>query len=330
MTVRFSFRTAIIVLVTAALTVLGLINSVQKGRYVTPDDGCGWNATARGVEAYIVDRRGPAERAGIQRGDILEAIGNKKIASATEVSRKLYELGVWSKATYSLKRGETRFTTTVIVAPQETHLRFKRFLEFVGFLYLFIGVFIFLRRWQASGALHFYAICIVSFVVYAFSYTNKLNEFDWTIYWLDEIGFLLLPPLFLHFCLCFPERKSLLKSFPYLVSAVYVPALVLAAVQVLFISGGLNLLQAPLSLRVLLDKVHTLHFAILFLLGVVSLCNTYATSSNQTLKQQMKWIVIGTTLGAFPFFFVMPCPIGLVSFLPSGWKQPSSRWFSFR
>ena len=194
MTVRFSFRTAIIVLVTAALTVLGLINSVQKGRYVTPDDGCGWNATARGVEAYIVDRRGPAERAGIQRGDILEAIGNKKIASATEVSQKLYELGVWSKATYSLKRGETRFTTTVIVAPQETHLRFKRFLEFVGFLYLFIGVFIFLRRWQASGALHFYAICIVSFVVYAFSYTNKLNEFDWTIYWLDEIGILLLPP----------------------------------------------------------------------------------------------------------------------------------------
>ena len=320
MTVRFSFRTAIIVLVTAALTVLGLINSVQKARYVTPDDGCGWNTTARGVEAYIVERRGPAERSGIQRGDVLEAIGNKKIATASEVSRRLYELGVWSKATYSLKRGETRFTATVIVAPQETHLRFKRFLEFVGFLYIFIGVFIFLRRWQASGALHFYAICIVSFVVYAFSYTNKLNEFDWTIYWLDEIGFLLLPPLFLHFCLCFPERKSLLKSFPYLVSAVYVPALVLAAVQVLFISGGLNLLQAPLSLRVLLDKVHTLHFASLFLLGVVSLCNTYATSSNQTLKQQMKWIVIGTTLGAFPFFFFYAVPYWF-GVIPSFWME---------
>jgi hypothetical protein len=140
-----------------------------------------------GLKPILWIAGGPAERAGIQRGDVLEAIGNKKVASATDVSRRLYELGVWSKATYSLKRGETHFTTTVIVAPQETHLRFKRFLEFVGFLYLFIGVFIFLRRWQASGALHFYAICIVSFVVYAFSYTNKLNEFDWTIYWLDEI-----------------------------------------------------------------------------------------------------------------------------------------------
>src|SRR5262245_2533493 len=230
MTVRFSFRTAIIVLVTATLTVLGLINSVQKSRYVTPDDGCGWNATKRGVEAYIVERRGPAERAGIQRGDVLEAIGNTNITTASDVSRKLYELGVWSKATYSLRRGDTRFTTTVIVAPQDTHLRFKRFLEFVGFLYLFIGVFIFLRRWQAAGALHFYALCIVSFVVYAFSHTGKFNDFDWTIYWLDEIGLLLLPPLFLHFCLSFPERKSVLKSFPHLVFGVYVPAMVLAAV----------------------------------------------------------------------------------------------------
>src|SRR5258705_9514397 len=189
MAVRFSFRTAIIVLVTATLTVLGLINSVQKSRYVTPDDGCGWNATARGVEAYIVDRRGPGEGGGIQRGDLLEAIGNKKIASATDVSRRLYELGVWSKTTYALKRGETRFTTTVIVAPQETHLRFKRFLEFVGFLYLFIGVFIFFLRWPASGALHFYAIFLVFFVVSSFSYTNKLYEFYLTIYLLDAIRF---------------------------------------------------------------------------------------------------------------------------------------------
>ncbi|MBM3804435.1 MAG: PAS domain S-box protein [Acidimicrobiia bacterium] len=320
MIVRFSFKTAFIILVTATLTVFGLINSVQKARYVTPDDGCGWNATARGVEAYIVERRGPAERAGIQRGDILEAIGNKKIATASDVSKRLYELGVWSKATYSLRRGATHFTTTVIVAPQDTHLRFKRFLEFVGFLYLFIGVFIFLRRWQAAGALHFYAICIVSFVVYAFSHTNKFNDFDWTIYWLDEFAFLFLPPLFLHFCLSFPERKNLLRSFPLLVAVVYLPAVVLALVQILFVSGGLNLLQAPLSLRVLLDKIHTLHFAILFLLGVVSLCNTYATSSNQILKQQMKWIVIGTTLGAFPFFFFYALPFWF-GVIPTFWME---------
>ncbi len=320
MIVRFSFKTAIIVLVTLTLTILGLLNSVQKAKYVTPDDGCGWIATARGVEAYIVEKSGPAERAGIQRGDILDAISGKKVANAGDVSRKLYELGVWSKATYSLRRGQSAFSATVVVAPQDTHLRFKRFLEVVGFLYLFIGIFIFLRRWHASGSLHFYAICIASFVIYAFSYTNKLNDFDWTIYWLDEIAFLLLPPLFLHFCLCFPERKSFLRSYRYAAAAIYLPAVSLVAAQVLFVSGGLNVLQAPLVLRVFLDKLHTLHFAILFILGVASLCHTYLTSSNQTLRQQMKWIVVGTSIGAFPFFLFYAVPYWM-GVIPSVWME---------
>jgi two-component system NtrC family sensor kinase len=320
MIVKFSFKTVIIVLITASLTVLGLINSVQKAKYVTPDDGCGWIATARGVEAYIVEKGGPADRAGIQRGDILEAISGKRVVHATDVSLKLYELGVWSKATYSLRRGPSAFMATVIVAPQPTHLRFKRFLEVVGFLYLFIGVFIFLRRWQAGGALHFYAICIVSFVIYAFSYTNKLNEFDWTIYWLDEIAFLALPPLFLHFCLCFPERKSFLKVYPAAVSATYLPALLLVCGQILFIAGALNFLRAPLKLRVFFDQLHTFHFAILFIVGVVSLCHTYLTSSNQTLRQQMKWIVVGTTLGAFPFFLFYAVPYWL-GVIPTVWME---------
>jgi two-component system NtrC family sensor kinase len=320
MTVKFTFRTLAIVLITATLTVLGIINSGQKSKYVTPDDGCGWIGTSRGVEAYLVEKGGPGERAGIQRRDVLEAIGGQRMVSAGDVSRRLYDLGVWSRANYSLRRGDTGFSTTVIVAPQPTHLRFKRFLEVVGFLYLFIGVFIFLRRWQASGALHFYTICIVSFVIYAYSYTNKLNEFDWTIYWLDEIAFLLLPPLFLHFCLAFPEQKRFLKSYPYAAAVLYTPAAALAVVQVLFISGGLNVFQAPLVLRVFLDRAHTLHFAGFFVLGVCSLCYTYFTSVNQTLKQQMKWIILGTTLGAFPFFLLYAVPYwwGVV---PSFWME---------
>jgi hypothetical protein len=320
MTVKFSFKTVIIVLLTAALTVLGLINSAQKSKYVTPDDGCGWIVTARGVEAYIVENGGPAERAGIQKGDLLEAIGGQKISMAGDVSRKLYELGVWSRASYSLKRGTARFAATVIIAPQPTHLRFKRFLEVVGFLYLFIGVFIFLRRWQASGALHFYAICIVSFVIYSYSYTNKLNDFDWTIYWLDEIAFLLLPPLFLHFCLDFPERKQILRRYRFAIGFLYVPAVLLAMAQFLFASGGLALFQSPLMVRVFLDKLHTLHFAVWFVLGVASLCHTYLTSANQTLKQQMKWIVLGTALGVLPFlsFYAVPYWLGVI---PSYWME---------
>ena len=320
MTVKFTFKTLTIVLITIALVILGLINSSQKSIVVTPDDGCGWITTSKGIQAYIVEKGGPGDRAGIRQGDLLNTIGGKSLVSGGDVSKRLYELGVWSRARYLLKRGDTEFAATVIIGPQITQLRFKRFLEVVGFLYLFIGVFIFLRRWQAAGALHFYAICIVSFVIYAYSYTNKLNEFDWTIYWLDEIAFILLPPLFLHFCLCFPERKQTLRTSRFWIAPLYFPATLLALTQILFISGGLNLFQAPLVLRVFLDKLHTLHFASFFVLGVISLCHTYYRSSNRTLRQQMKWIVLGTSFGAFPFFalYAVPYWLGVV---PTFWME---------
>ena len=320
MLVRFSFKTIIIVLVTATLTVLGVINGIQKAKYVTPEDGCGWISSSRGVEAYVVEENGPGEKAGIQKGDILEAINQRPVRRERDVTQQLYTLGVWAKANYTIQRAGIPIEVPLIIAPQDTNLRFKRFLEVVGFLYLFIGVFIFLRRWQARGALHFYTICLASFVVYSYSFTNKLNQFDWTIYWLDEIGFLFLPPLFLHFCLSFPVPKQSLQSHSSLKAILYVPAILLLAVHVLFIQGYLNVFQAPLVLRIFLDRIHTIHFASLFVLGVVSLVHTYFSSANLTLKQQIRWIVLGTTFGTVPFFSLYAVPYWL-GVTPSPWME---------
>ena len=74
MFIRFSFKTIIIVLITTALTVLGLINSFQKAKYVTPDDGCGWVVTTRGLQALIVENGGPGDRAGLRIGDLLLSV----------------------------------------------------------------------------------------------------------------------------------------------------------------------------------------------------------------------------------------------------------------
>jgi PAS domain S-box-containing protein len=320
MLVKFTFKTIFIVLVTVTLTVLGIINSIQKAKYVIPEDGCGWVGSSRGLEAYIIEQNGPAEKAGIQKGDILEAISGKQIKRERDVTQQLYTLGVWAKANYTIQRAGTQINVPLIIAPQDTNLRFKRFLEVVGFLYLFIGVFIFLRRWQAAGALHFYTICLASFVVYSYSFTSKLNQFDWTIYWLDEIGFLFLPPLFLHFCLTFPKPKQSLERHSSWKALLYVPAVFLLVVHVFFIQGYLNVFQAPLVLRIFLDRIHTLHFAALFVLGVVSLIHTYFSSASTTLKQQIRWIVLGTTFGTVPFFSLYAIPYWL-GVTPSPWME---------
>ncbi|MEW5975708.1 MAG: ATP-binding protein [Acidobacteriota bacterium] len=322
MAVRFSFKTTFIVLITVALCVLGVINSAQKTKYVTPDDGCGWVVTARGIEAYIVEKGGAAERAGIHQADVLLAINGIRVTRASDVTDALYASGIWSKIKYRIARGSAEFDVSLVVVPQETKWRIKRFLEVVGFSYLFIGVFIFLRRWQAAGALHFYSICLASYVLYAYSFTGKLNPFDWTVYWLDALAFLILPPLFFHFCLAFPESRRSALTRSLIKVLFYAPAAVLLLVQVLFVYEGLSFLRAPLKVRNFLDKLHTLHFGVFFLLGVVALLVTYFRSRNQTLRQQMKWIVLGTTAGTLPFlaFYVLPYWMGVV---PTVWMDAS-------
>src|SRR5256885_9384257 len=84
-----------------------------------------------------------------------------------------------------------------------------------------------LRRPPDRAALHFYAICLLFFLMYSTSYTGKLNFADWTLLWTDTLSILFLPVVFLHFCLSFPERRWP-SSRSWVIPAAYMPALALA------------------------------------------------------------------------------------------------------
>ena len=81
------------------------------------------------------------------------------------------------------------------------------YLSLVGFFSLVVGTIVMLRRPPDRAALHFYAICLLFFLMYSTSYTGKLNLADWTLLWTDHLAILFLPVVFLHFCLSFPERR---------------------------------------------------------------------------------------------------------------------------
>src|SRR5204862_144495 len=84
-----------------------------------------------------------------------------------------------------------------------------------------IGIYVLLRRWTAPGSTHFYIFCLVSFVFYAFKYTGKLNDVDWTIYWVNVTAWLLQPALFLHFVLTFPEKRQFVSKHQWLIPLVF-------------------------------------------------------------------------------------------------------------
>ena len=81
----------------------------------------------------------------------------------------------------------------------------------VGAVYLAIGLFVYFRRGSAPRALHFFLLCLASFVLSTFHYSGKLNNFDKIIYLGNLVAGFLAPTLFLHFCCIFPEPQKWIR-----------------------------------------------------------------------------------------------------------------------
>jgi len=113
----------------------------------------------------VADRlepNGPAERAGIRRGDEVVSVNGRAVNSLAAVTHQLYDSVFWSKATYSLIRGSVPLDVEVVLVPADRSS--NDWLRLIALIYLCIGLYVLLRRWTAVGSTHFYIFCLVSFV----------------------------------------------------------------------------------------------------------------------------------------------------------------------
>ncbi len=205
---RVSLGAVVLALATLAAVIFALINFDQRTRFEVVYDGVAWLDTDHGIQASRVSPNSPATRAGVRPGDLLLTINSAPVTRAAEVARRLDRAGLWTQVRYKLSRSGEEFETRLLTAPAEKPLATENYLRIVGLLYLFIGMFIFIRRWNAPRAVHFYVFCLVSFVLWSFHFSGKLDTFDWEVYWSEIVARLMAPALLLHFALVFPGRSE--------------------------------------------------------------------------------------------------------------------------
>lgn len=304
---RLNLGAVLLALATAAAMAFAVVNFDQRSRYESPDDGVTWMDTGQGVQAYQVAPNSPGIRAGIRAGDRLLAINDLPILSTTQVTKRLFRAGLWVQERYRLARDGQEFETRLVTAPAEKPASIENYLRVVGLLYLFIGLFIFIRRWSAPRAVHFYIFCLVSFVLYSFHFTGKLNAFDWVIYWSNIVARLLAPALLLHFALVFPERSENRGRTTAKLAGVYaLPAVLLfvhLSVAMNFVGFYPNVIA-----RFVLDKYELTYLGAFFLAAGIVFYLSYRRASPGVLRQQLKWLTSGTVFGSLPFtvFYVVP------------------------
>jgi two-component system, NtrC family, sensor kinase len=315
---RIRLGAVVLALLTLAAIVFAALNFQQRSRVAVPDDGVTWMDAAHGVVAWHVAPGSPADLAGIKQGDYIESVRGVKIRRATDVTRALWGAGVWAEVRYQIRRDGEALTVPLVTVPQQSSSSLQNYLRVTALLYLFIGLFIFVRRWNAPRAIHFYVFCLVSFILYSFHYTGKLNSFDWIVYWSNVVALFLQPALLVHFALVFPERRSALWAK---LAAVYSVPAALLTLHTLVATAKLGFMPSITS-RIFLDKVETAYVGAYFLLAAAIFLASYLRAPSGVLRQQLKWVTAGTFAGIVPFLALYILPGLAVDTLPR-WTELS-------
>ena len=317
---RVRVGAVVLALATLAAVIFAWLNFLQRSRYDIVDDGVAWTDSSNGIEAWKVAANSPASMAGIRTGDVLLAINDAPVPSAAHIARRLYRAGLWTQLRYKLSRNGEEFETRLITTPAQKPLHVENYLRFVGLLYLFIGLFIFIRRWNAPRAVHFYVFCLVSFILYSFQFSGKLDAFDLEVYWSSIIARLLAPALLLHFALVFPERAESSRNSLLKFAAVYTPPLVLLLVHILAAVNALGFVPTTRS-RVALDQLELGFLGLCFLCAGIVFYLSFRRSRSGVLRQQLKWLTGGTLAGSLPF--------SLLYILPFAFDAATKSWMQF-
>jgi len=310
---KFQLSTAILTILTLAVSVAALINFQQLQRFHLPEDGVIWVDRDDGVVALSVPPSSEGAKAGLRTGDQLKLINGLPIRKAVEVTQALVRVGTWKKAIYSVSRNGVDFDINNVVVGEVPVDRARIYQYLVGAAYLLIGLFVYFRRGSAHKAQHFYILCLASFVFFCFHYTGHLDGFDKIIYFGNIAAGLVAPAVFLHFCLTFPEPRKWLQTVPR-VSIIYLPAFLLFVLYLAFASGTLSVAIPLVELRWALDRAWTVLSTLPYVVGAFALSIEYRKAEDPIVRQQLKWLRNGTICGITPFavLYVLPYAMGAI------------------
>ncbi len=235
------------------------------------------------------------------------AIDRFPIKSSLDVPRALWQIPLLGQTRYTLRRNGIEFQKDDIfirAAPRDSALYYE---YLVGIAYLAIGLFVYYRRTSAVKSLHFFVLCLVSFIASSFHYSGKLNTFDEAMYWGNVAASLFAPAIFLHFCLTFHVCPAWLRRRGAWLSLYLAPAALLAF-AVLSAEGVLRFSSPLLEVRWFLDRVILGFSLVLYFAGAAALGFDLARAEDPVARRQLKYLRNGALVGLAPFAFLYAIP----------------------
>jgi PAS domain S-box-containing protein len=303
---RAVVRALVPVVVAASLLVLVIANVRVRAGWLEAEDGVLWSASAEGVVARELTRDGAGARAGLRVNDLLVAIDGRRVDVPADVFDALHAARPGDTVTYTVLRdGVPHGLAQITLHQSPSGYRTLYMVQaLVAIFTLLVGCAVRLRRPGDQASLHFFWLSVAFFGVFGFSFSGRLDRLDWIFYWGDVVALLMLPPLFLHFALVFPERPRAWVRTPIgraMVPLFYLPAGLLAGLRAAILLEPAGTGPGFTAALELLDRVELLVLAAGLLGGLAIMVRALRRVRSMTARRQLRWVVGGTVIGGVPF-----------------------------
>ncbi len=297
-------RPAHLVLATLALAfaVFAVIDATKE----RPNDGTVWLLGRPELVVLDVPLRPGTQASLLQPGDRILGIANKLVRGPQEAASLLRKQQIGSTVDYLIERDGQVRSLPVRLTPFRNVDRSYVLNVLLAIVYLLVGFFVYLRSRNEEAARLFFLLCL-TFAVFFVTIQNQSSYF-----WGDIIsqngGALarfLLPALFLHFFLVFPEKKLLLARHPYLAPLLYLlPAM-------FFIKFTRDQFFGDQGAHI--GVTDWLALGLYFTAGLAALLHSYFSYRDPIQKQRVRILTLGTLTGVLPFLLFKVGLTGLTS-----------------
>lgn len=262
---------------------------------VRPSDGTVWVLGRPELVILDVPVRPGAPASRLQPGDRILGIANKLIRGPQEAASLLRRQQVDSTVDYFIQRGEEPpYSVPVQLTPFRTVDRTYLFNVLLALVYASIGSLVYVRSRNEEAARLFFSLCL-AFTVF-FVTSQDRSSYFWGDIVTQNGGALarfLLPAIFLHFFLVFPEKKLLLARHPYLAVLLYV------APAMFFVKFTLDQFFGDQGARI--ATTDWLILGLYFTFGIVALLHSYFSYVDPIQRQRVRILTVGTLTGVLPF-----------------------------
>jgi len=288
----FGSRTSLLVL--GALSLAFIVFAGIDATKIRPHDGTVWLLGRPELEILDTPERKDGLTTPLRPGDKIVGIAHRMVSSPQAAAEQLKKQRPGTTVNYLIQRDGNQFEVAVPLAPTRVVDRTYWINVILTLVYLVIGFLVYWRSNNERPARLFFLLCLL-FGMYFMTNLEQASYF-WGDIISQNVGALarfMLPAIFLHFFLVFPEQKHVLTRHPFLAPMLYVLPMMFYfrfTLDQFFGSQGASI-----------STTSWLVLGLYYVLGLAALLHGYLSYRDPLLRDRVRILTFGTLAAVLPF-----------------------------